>query len=115
MAVDFFVVPTVTYRLLFVLVMLAHNRRRIVHVAVTAHPTAAWTTQQLREAFPWDEAPRYLIRDRDHAFDGLGATAKSDGNSRSAHRAARTLAERIRRTVHRVGSSRMFGSHHRVQ
>jgi putative transposase len=79
MAVDFFVVPTVTYRLLFVLVMLAHNRRRIVHVAVTAHPTAAWTTQQLREAFPWDEAPRYLIRDRDHAFDGLGATAKAMG------------------------------------
>jgi putative transposase len=79
MAVDFFVVPTVTYRLLFVPVMLAHNRRRIVHVAVTAHPTAAWTTQQLREAFPWDEGPRYLIRDRDHAFDGLGSTAKAIG------------------------------------
>src|SRR5439155_4325520 len=62
---DFFVVPTVTYRLLFVLVLLAHDRRRIRHVAVTAHPTAAWTAQQLREAFPWDEAPRYLIHDRD--------------------------------------------------
>jgi hypothetical protein len=78
-AADFFVVPTVTYRLLFVLVMLAHNRRRIVHVAVTSHPTAAWTTQQLREAFPWDDAPRYLIRDRDHAFDGWDATAKAMG------------------------------------
>jgi putative transposase len=54
MAADFFVVPTATGRLLFVLVMLAHQRRRVVHVAVTAHPTAAWTAQQLREAFPWD-------------------------------------------------------------
>jgi hypothetical protein len=44
---------------LFVLVMLAHDRRRVVHVAVTEHPTAAWTAaQQVREAFPWDEAPR---------------------------------------------------------
>jgi transposase InsO family protein len=64
---------------LFVLVLLAHDRRRIRHVAVTAHPTAAWTAQQLREAFPWDEAPRYLIHDRDHAFDRLGATAKAIG------------------------------------
>ena len=60
-AADFFVIPTATYRLLFVLVLLAHDRRRIRHVAVTAHPTAVWTAQQLREAFPWDEAPRYLL------------------------------------------------------
>jgi putative transposase len=78
-AADLFVVPTATYRLLFVLVMLAHDRRRLVHIAVTAHPTAAWTAQQLREAFPWDEAPRYVIRDRDHVFDELGATAKAMG------------------------------------
>jgi putative transposase len=78
-AADFFVVPTATYRLLFVLVLLAHDRRRIRHVAVTAHPTAAWTAQQLREAFPWDEAPRYLLHDRDHAFDSLGATARAMG------------------------------------
>jgi putative transposase len=76
-AADFFVVPTVTYRLLFVLVLLAHDRRRIRHIAVTAHPTAVWTAQQLREAFPWDESPRYLIHDRDHAFDRLGPTTKS--------------------------------------
>ena len=60
MAADFFVVPTATGRLLFVLVMLAHHRRRVAHIAVTAHPTAAWTAQQLREAFPWNDAPRYL-------------------------------------------------------
>jgi putative transposase len=52
MAADFFVVPTATCRLLFVLVILAHQRRRVVHVAVTAHPTAAWTAQRFREAFP---------------------------------------------------------------
>jgi putative transposase len=67
-AADFFVVPTATCRLLFVLVLLAHDRRRIVHIAVTDHPTAAWTAQQLREAFPWNNAPKYLLRDRDHAF-----------------------------------------------
>jgi len=44
--------------------VLAHDRRRIVHFAVTAHPTAEWTAQQLREAFPWESAPRYLLRDR---------------------------------------------------
>jgi transposase InsO family protein len=79
MAADFFVVPTVTCRILFVLIILAHDRRRVVHVAITAHPTAMWTAQQLREAFPWDEAPRYVLRDRDHAFDGLEATAKAMG------------------------------------
>ena len=78
-AADFFVVPTVTYRLLFVLVILAHQRRRIVHVAVTAHPTAAWTAQQLREAFPEDAAPRYLLHDRDHAFAAVTATAAGMG------------------------------------
>jgi hypothetical protein len=79
MAADFFVVPTATYRLLFVLVILAHERRRVVLVAVTAHPTAAWTAQQLREAFPGDDVPRYLIRDRDAAFAGIGPTAAGMG------------------------------------
>jgi transposase InsO family protein len=74
-AADFFVVPTVTFRLLFVLVMLGHDRRRIVHVAVTAHPTAAWTAQQLRNAFPDDHAPRYLLHDRDGAFAAVATTA----------------------------------------
>jgi transposase InsO family protein len=74
MAADFFVVPTVTFRLVFVLVILAHDRRRIVHLAVTNHPTAAWTAQQLRNAFPDDEAPAYLLHDRDGAFAALAIT-----------------------------------------
>jgi len=76
---DFFVVPTATCWLLFVLVILAHERRRVVHVAVTDQPTAAWTAQQLREAFPWNEAPRYLVHDRDSAFHAWTSTAAAIG------------------------------------
>ena len=67
-SVDFFVVPTIRFQILYVFLVLAHERRRIVHFAVTAHPTAEWTAQQMREAFPWDTAPRYLLRDRDRIF-----------------------------------------------
>ena len=68
-ACDFFVVPTATFRLLFCFVILSHDRRRIVHFNVTAHPTAEWTAQQIREVFPGDGTePRYLLRDRDGAY-----------------------------------------------
>jgi len=73
-AADFFVVPTVTYRLLFVLVILAHDRRRVVHVAVTDHPTSTWTAQQLRNAFPHEETPSYLLHDRDAVFAAVAPT-----------------------------------------
>ena len=65
---DFFVVPTLTFRVLFVFVVLAHDRRRILHFNVTSHPTAEWTAQQIREAFPWETAPRFLLRDRDGIY-----------------------------------------------
>jgi putative transposase len=67
-ALDFFTVPTVTFRVLFVLVILTHERRRVVHFNVTEHPTAEWAAQQVIDAFPWDEAPRYLLRDRDRVY-----------------------------------------------
>ena len=67
-SVDFFTVPTIRFQVLHVFLVLAHQRRRILHFNVTAHPTAEWTAQQLREAFPWDSAPRYLLRDRDRIF-----------------------------------------------
>lgn len=67
-SVDFFTVPTIRFQILYVFLVLAHERRRIVHFAVTAHPTAEWTAQQLREAFPWENVPRYLLRDRDRIF-----------------------------------------------
>ncbi len=67
-AMDLFTVPTLTFRLLYVLFVIRHDRRRVLHVNVTAHPTAAWVCQQLREAFPFDQAPRYLLLDRDSIF-----------------------------------------------
>src|SRR5712664_3867487 len=69
-SVDFFVAPTATFRVLYVFVVLLHHRRRVVHFNVTDSPTAAWTAQQLVEAFPHDSAPRFLIRDRDGIFGG---------------------------------------------
>ncbi len=63
-AMDFLVVPTINFRLLFVLVILRHERRRLISWSVTDHPTAEWIARQITEAFPWDEAPDYLIRDR---------------------------------------------------
>jgi putative transposase len=67
-SIDFFTVPTIRFQILYVFLVLAHERRRIPHFAVTAHPTAEWAVQQLREAFPWETAPRYLLRDRDRIF-----------------------------------------------
>ena len=67
-AIDSFVVPTVRNTVLYVFVVLAHDRRRVVHFNVTDHPTAEWTAQQITEAFPWDTAPRYLLRDRDGTY-----------------------------------------------
>jgi len=67
-SVDFFVVPTATFRVLFVLVVLAHDRRRLVHFNVTEHPTARWTGEQIIQAFPDGSEPRYLQRDRDKIY-----------------------------------------------
>ena len=67
-AMDFLIVPTVGFRLLFVLVILRHERRRLISLSVTANPTAEWIARQITDAFPWDEAPDYLIRDRDASY-----------------------------------------------
>ena len=67
-AVDMFVVATATFRLFYALILLGHDRRRIIHFNVTQNPTQAWLSRQMTEAFPWDTAPRYLLRDRDAAF-----------------------------------------------
>jgi len=95
MAADLFVVPTVTFRLLFVLVILAHALRRIVHVAVTDDPTAACTAQQFRNAFSENEAPRYLLHDHDSIFADV-ATTIAGVNTRGSHCPALAVAERVR-------------------
>jgi transposase InsO family protein len=69
-SLDFFTVPTARLRVLFVLVVLVHHRRRVVHFNVTEHPTAHWTAQQIVDAFPNDSAPAYLLRDRDSVYGG---------------------------------------------
>jgi len=65
---DFFMVPTVTFRVLTVWFLIHHGRRRIVHFDITEHPTAPWVMQQLRESFPYDSGPSYLVFDRDSIF-----------------------------------------------
>jgi putative transposase len=67
-AIDFFTVPTLTFRNLYCFIILLHDRRKVVHFNVTAHPTAEWTARQIIEAFPADSAPRYLLRDRDQIY-----------------------------------------------
>jgi transposase InsO family protein len=67
-AMDFLIVPTIGFRLLFVLVILRHQRRRLISLSVTTNPTAEWIARQITNAFPWNEAPDYLIRDRDAAY-----------------------------------------------
>jgi putative transposase len=67
-AIDFFTVPTATFRALFVLIVLAHERRRVAHFGVTEHPTQEWTMQQMREGFSWDQAPRFVLLDRDAIY-----------------------------------------------
>ena len=67
-SIDLFVVRTISFKLLYGLVILRHARRRLARIAVTTNPTAEWIAGQVTEAFPWSEAPRHLIRDRDRAF-----------------------------------------------
>src|SRR5262249_24598305 len=79
-AMDFFVVPTVTFRTLDVWFAIEHGRRRVLRFDVTDHPAATWVIQKLREAFPFDAAPRHLIFDRDAIFSAeVVSTVKSFG------------------------------------
>jgi len=67
-AVDMFVVATALFRLLYTVIILGHNRRKVIHLGVTQNPTQIWLAHQMTEAFPWDTAPRYLLRDRDASY-----------------------------------------------
>jgi putative transposase len=67
-ACDFFTVPTATFRILFVYFLISHDRRKVLHFNVTDSPSAEWTAQQVVNAFPYDFAPRFLLRDRDRIY-----------------------------------------------
>jgi hypothetical protein len=114
-SVDFFTVPTIRFQVLYVFLVLAHDRRRILHFGVTACPTAEWTAQQLREAFPWETAPRYLLRDRDRIFGADFVTGEGDGHQTGARGAPVAVAASLHRARHRDHSARVPGSHDRMQ
>ena len=105
-------VPTATFRVLFIFLVLSHDRRRILHWNITEHPTEEWTVQQLREAFPWDEAPRYLrcdLRKRGWRND------PRDGHRSRYHGTAISLAKSVRGAADWIDSPRVFGSRHRLE
>jgi len=105
-AVDVFVVPTIRFQILYVFIVLALERRRLVLANVTTNPTAEWLAQQVVNAFPWETAPRYLIRDRDRAY-GLAFSQRVNGlGIREIRTAAQTpmmnaFAERMIGTLRR--------------
>lgn len=70
-SMDFFSIPTATFKILFALVIISHDRRKVVHFNVTTSPSSKWTCQQVVEAFPWETAPKYLLRDRDSIYGGF--------------------------------------------
>ncbi len=95
--VDFFTVPTASFQVLFGFLVLAHDRRRVVHFNVTTNPTVEWTAQQVVEAFTWESAPRYLLRDRDSIFWGIvPESGARDGHRAGAHRVSVAVAEPVR-------------------
>ena len=103
---DFFVVPTVAFRLLFVFIVLAHDRRRLIHFNVTADPTSEWTPHQIAEAFPWESAPRYLLHDRDSMYGGAFRQRIQDMNIQEVQTAPRSpwqnpYAERLIGSIRR--------------
>jgi hypothetical protein len=112
-AMDLFVVPTIGFDLLYVLVIIRLARRDLVWIDATPHPTAEWIARQITEAFPWNEAPRYLIRDRDQVY-GAAATRRLRAMGIRAHRARFALAERLCRKIDRINPARVRGPYRRT-
>jgi hypothetical protein len=96
-AMDLFVVPAVGFDLLYAFVIVRLDRRDLVWINVTPNPTAEWVAPQITEAFPWDEAPRYLIGDRDRIYGSV----VTHGHSGQPYRTSLALAEWLCRTVDR--------------
>src|SRR5262249_59994758 len=115
-SVDFFSVPTIRFQVLYVFLVLAHERRRVVHFNITAHPTAEWTAQQLREAFPFEQIPEYLLRDRDKIFGDEFGRQVRDMKIEEVLSAPRSPWQRgLYRAVDRLNSAGIPGSPDRLQ
>jgi hypothetical protein len=115
-SLDLFVVRTISFKLLYGLVILRHERRRLVRISVTSNPTAEWIAGQVTDAFPWDEAPRHLIRDRDRAY-GPAYTRRIRAMEIRDHsyRTALAVAEWPCRAAHWIDTSRIPRPCHRVR
>jgi hypothetical protein len=98
-AMDLFVVPTIGFDLLYAFVIVRLERRDLVCINVTANPAAEWVARQITETFPWNEAPRYMIRDRDRIYCSV---VTRHGHPGQAHRTSFALAERLCRTADRI-------------
>jgi putative transposase len=103
---DFFTVPTLTFRVLYCLFVIEHGRRRILHFNITEHPTGHWIVQQLREAFPEFCPYRYAILDRDGKFGGGNRAADRQRHETHTHKPCKPLAEWSRGTLDRELSQR---------
>ena len=115
-AIDMFIVPSATFRLLFVMLILAHDRRKIVRFDVTQHPTAGWLSRQVTEAFPWDSAPRFLLRDRDSSY-GVEFSKRVDamGITEVLIAPQSPWQKSLCREGHRLDPSGVFGPPHHLQ
>ena len=114
-AMDLFVVPTVGFDLLYALVIVRLDRRDLVWINVTTSPTAEWVARQITEAFPWDEAPGYMIRDRDwHLWHHRHTPIAGHGHSGQAYRTGIALAEWLCRTADWINPATMCGPRHRL-
>jgi len=98
------VVPTVAFNLLYALVIFGHHWRRLVHVAVTVHPTADWIARQISEAFPWDTAATYFFRDRDGAYGQVFRRRLRQGHPRSTYDSPVAVAKRTCGAIDRLRS-----------
>jgi hypothetical protein len=107
-AMDLFVVPTIGFDLLYAFVIMRLDRRDLVWINVTANPTAEWVARQITEAFPWDGAPRYMIRDRDRIYGTVVTPTACHGHSGQAYCSGLTLAEQLCRAVDRINPARVL-------
>jgi hypothetical protein len=111
-AADLFVLPTIAFEILYCLVIIRHERRIWVSFGVTANSTAEWIARQITEAFPWDQAPRYLIRDRDTSYGPVLVRASARyGHSRPTDRAPIAVAKCVCRETHRLDPPGVPGPH----
>jgi hypothetical protein len=112
-AMDLFVVPTIGFKLLYAFVIVWIDRRELIWINVTTNPTAEWIARQITRAFPWDGAPRYMIRDRDRIYGAVVTRRlRAVGHSGQTDCTSLTLAEQLCRTADRIDPARVFGSRH---